>query len=109
LSFFRAIYSLHGKELCLFEEQIRIIFKKLQPAFIGKVNFIDENIFHDFAFQANHSIDQLINIITSFKENYIQCSMKCVKISQLLFIKIDSGIIYNYSTFTELLVSLILK
>jgi hypothetical protein len=32
--------------------------------------------------------------------------MKCVNISQQLFIKIDSGIIYNYSTFTELLVNL---
>ncbi len=50
---------------------------------------------------------QLINMITLFKENYIQCCMKCVKISEQLFIKIDSEIIYNYSTFTELLVGLI--
>jgi hypothetical protein len=33
--------------------------------------------------------------------------MKCVKISEQLFIKIDSEIIYNYSTFTELIVGLI--
>jgi hypothetical protein len=39
-----------------------MIFKKLQPAFIGKVNYIDEKIFHDFAFEANHSIDQVIII-----------------------------------------------
>jgi len=32
--------------------------------------------------------------------------MKCVNISRQLFIKIDSGIIYNYSTFIELIVSL---
>jgi hypothetical protein len=59
---FRAIDSLHGNELCLFEEQIRMIFKKLQPAFIGKVNYIDENIFHDFSIEANRSIDQVIII-----------------------------------------------
>jgi len=32
--------------------------------------------------------------------------MKCVKISQQLFIKINSEIIYHYSTFTEMLVRL---
>lgn len=57
--FSRAIESLDENELCLFEEQIGIIFKKLQPAFIGKINYIDENIFHDFAIEANRSIDQV--------------------------------------------------
>jgi len=47
-------------------------------------------------------------MITSFKDNYIKCCMKCVNISQQLFIKIDSGIIFNYSVFTELLVSLLI-
>ena len=56
---FRAIDSLHDQELCLFEERIRIIFKKLQPAFIGKVTYTDENTFHDFAFEANRIIDQV--------------------------------------------------
>ena len=44
-------------------------------------------------------------MVTLFKENYVKCCLKCVNISQQLLIKIVSGSIYNYSTFTELLVS----
>ncbi len=43
-------------------------------------------------------------MVTLFKENYIKSSMKCVDISQQLFIKIDSDKIFNYSEFTELIV-----
>ena len=46
-------------------------------------------------------------MITLFKENYIKCCMKCVNISQQLFIKIDSDMIYNYSKFIELIVRFI--
>lgn len=59
-------------------------------------------------FQNLFFISKFIHIITSFKDNYIKCSIKCVNITQQLFIKIDSSIIYNYSTFTELLVRLII-
>ena len=45
--------------MCLFEERIRMIFKKLQPALIGKVNYNDEKIFQDFALEINRSIDQV--------------------------------------------------
>ncbi|UJR33040.1 hypothetical protein I4U23_020499 [Adineta vaga] len=103
--FNKILSSLHGQELCIFEEHIRFILKKLQPAFLGKVNYIDENIFHDFAIEANRHIDQLTDMVTSFKENYIKCCTKCVDISQQLFVKIDAGIIFNYSTFTDLLKS----
>ncbi|CAF0762898.1 unnamed protein product [Adineta steineri] len=103
--FNKIIDSLHGQELCLFEEHIRTISKKLQPGFLGKVNYINENSFHDFASEANRIIDQLSDIVTSFKENYVKCSMKCVNISQQLFIKTDAGIIFNFSTFIESLKS----
>jgi hypothetical protein len=53
---------LQEKELCLFEERIRMIFKKLQPALIGRVNYTDENIFEDFAVEANRNIDQVYSI-----------------------------------------------
>ncbi len=53
---------LQEKELCLFEERIRMIFKKLQPALIGKVNYTDENLFEDFAVEANRNIDQVSSI-----------------------------------------------
>jgi len=56
---FRAIDSLRGEELCLFEERIRLIFKKLQPALVGKVNCNDEKIFQDFSLEANRCIDQV--------------------------------------------------
>jgi hypothetical protein len=46
--------------LCLFEERIQEVFKKLQPALIGKVNYINEQIFQDFALEANCCIDQVI-------------------------------------------------
>ena len=59
---FRAINSLYDQELCLFEERIRAIFKKLQPGFIGKINYVDENIFHNFAIEANLVIDQVNSI-----------------------------------------------
>ena len=54
----------------LFEERIRMIFKKLQPAFIGKVNYTDENLFEDFAVEANRNIDQVCSIAKS--EDYIE-------------------------------------
>jgi hypothetical protein len=59
---FRIIESLNDQELCLFEEKIRFIWKKLQPGFSGKINYTDENIFQDFALQANGSIDQVCEI-----------------------------------------------
>ncbi|CAF1493626.1 unnamed protein product [Rotaria magnacalcarata] len=103
--FNKTIESLTDQELCLFEERIRMIFKKLQPAFIGRVNYVNENTFHDFALEANRIIDQFMNMVTLFKENYVKSCAKCVTISQKLFIKIDPGIIFNYTTFTELLKS----
>ncbi|CAF4716798.1 unnamed protein product [Rotaria socialis] len=103
--FNKTIESLADQELCLFEERIRMIFKKLQPAFIGRVNYVNENTFHDFALEANRIIDQFMNMVTLFKENYVKSCAKCVTISQKLFIKIDPGIIFNYTTFTDLLKS----
>ncbi|CAF4679062.1 unnamed protein product [Rotaria sp. Silwood1] len=103
--FDKAIDSLNDQELCLFEERIRMILKKLQPGFVGKVNYVEENTFHDFALEANRIIDQLIDMVTSFKDNYVKCCAKCVTISQQLFIKIDFGIIFNFTTFAELLKS----
>ena len=44
-------------------------------------------------------------MVTLFKENYVKCCVKCVNISQQLFVKIDAGIIFSYSIFSELLVS----
>lgn len=55
----RVLSSLHGQEPCLFEEHIRAIWKKLQPGFVGKVNYIDEKSFHEFAVEANRNIDQV--------------------------------------------------
>ncbi|CAF2418248.1 unnamed protein product [Rotaria sp. Silwood2] len=104
--FDKAIDSLNDQEICLFEERIRMVLKKLQPGFLGKVNYIEEHTFHDFAIEANRIIDQLIDMVTSFKENYVKCCAKCVTISQQLFIKIDSGIIFNYTTFSDLLKSI---
>lgn len=57
--FFRAIESLQGKEVCLFEERIRMIMKKLQPAFVGKVNYLDESSFEEFNRETNRTIDQV--------------------------------------------------
>lgn len=45
-------------------------------------------------------------MISSFKEHYIKCCVNCVAISQQLLVKIDSGVIMNYSSLTELLVNL---
>ena len=60
--FNRAVESLRGEEMCLFEERIRMIFKKLQPALTGKVNCNDEKIFQEFALEINRNIDQVGSI-----------------------------------------------
>lgn len=61
--------SLRGEEVCLFEEQIRMIFKKLQPALTGKVNCNDEKAFQDFALEINRSIDQVRLIFMSYHQS----------------------------------------
>jgi hypothetical protein len=43
-------------------------------------------------------------MVTLFKENYVKCCIKCVNISQQLFIKIGSDTIFNYSEFIQLIV-----
>ncbi|CAF0769681.1 unnamed protein product [Adineta ricciae] len=103
--FNKTLSSLRGQESCLFEEHIRSVLKKLQPALLGKVNYTDENAFHSFALEANRIINQLTDLVTSFKENYIKCCTKCLNISSQLFVQIDTGVIFSYSTFTDLLKS----
>lgn len=56
---FRAIDSLQERELCLFEERIRMIMKKLQSVFQGKINYLDENIFRDFMLEISRHVDQV--------------------------------------------------
>ena len=36
-----------------------MIFKKLQPGFVGKVTCVDERSFEDFVRDANRAIDQV--------------------------------------------------
>lgn len=66
---------------------------------------MDENLFHEFAIEAHRIIDQFSNMVSSFKETYLKCCANCVTISQQLFIQIESGIMFNYTTFIESLVN----
>lgn len=86
----RAIDSLQDKELCLFEERIRMIMKKLQSVFQGKINYLDENTFQEFIIEINRHIDQVRRIsklkISCFSSLVYQYD--CVfqrNISQLLY------------------------
>ncbi|CAF1052735.1 unnamed protein product [Didymodactylos carnosus] len=103
--FNQSIASLSQEESCLFQERIKIMLKKLQPAFVGKVTYMDENQFNDFIFDANRFNDQLTNLIKSFKVNHIKCCLKCTAISHQLFVKIESGTVYIYDSFVETLKS----
>jgi hypothetical protein len=55
----RTIESLHDNEKNLFDERIREVLKKLQPAFLGKITCIDTNTFDEFTQEANRTIDQV--------------------------------------------------
>jgi dynein heavy chain len=103
---FRIIAALSFDERELFRERIRHLDKKIHPG-LSKLTWISLGISEYFVVGCRLNASRVQLIVDDYKGANIEIGSQCVKISELLLIKIDPKRVYADMDFDTYQVSII--
>ncbi len=94
----RILDKLDPHERILFKERIKQLDKKLAPG-LNKITWLKST--HEYTIDCRISASELQQQVDKFKQSYLDCIKLCKKISETLFVKIDTRRIFENLEFEE--------
>ncbi|XP_053403795.1 dynein axonemal heavy chain 2-like isoform X4 [Mercenaria mercenaria] len=96
----RIIAALSPEERGLFRERIRFLDKKIHPG-LTKLTWASKGISDFFVSDCRLHSSKIQNVVDDYKGANMEISTKCVNVSEMLLVKIDSRKVYENMEFDE--------